>query len=227
MIRSHFVCECRSNDAYTRESSQPVSSRGGTLKARLWQAMIVMAAVLTSTQAEAQMRYVDEKGVTHWVSSEEQIPPQYRNKAEAPGLPSVNLRDGAPRSTSPARPKDTAKESQQGSGPRMVLWGYLRLTTRLTPGTRVKEGEEEEARQMANQDKEQILRPNQPEWLTASECERLKSRAIASIENETRHKHPYAKITRLAGGLTVSEVSVPLTSVTTYAYVCLPYGKNP
>ncbi len=37
----------------------------------------------------AQMRYVDDRGQTHWVQSPDQIPPQYRGQADSPQLPAM------------------------------------------------------------------------------------------------------------------------------------------
>ena len=48
--------------------------------------------MLCAPRAESQqpLRYVDEHGVAHWVSSKEQIPQKYRDKAEAPELPGIS-----------------------------------------------------------------------------------------------------------------------------------------
>ena len=43
-------------------------------------------------QSTAQVRYVDEQGVTHWVQSADMVPEQYRAKAATPQLPAVRLK---------------------------------------------------------------------------------------------------------------------------------------
>src|SRR3990172_5536504 len=53
---------------------------------------------LMTTLAVAQVRYVDEKGVPHWVSSPDEVPQQYRNTATNPRLPEINPQKGGGRS---------------------------------------------------------------------------------------------------------------------------------
>lgn len=60
--------------------------------------LVLGVALMLSTQVFAQpFRYVDDQGGVHWVQSREQIPEEYRDKAETPRLPNINLHEGKPR----------------------------------------------------------------------------------------------------------------------------------
>ena len=69
--------------------------------------------MLCAPRADSQqpLRYVDEHGVAHWVSSKEQIPQKYRDKAEAPNLPGVTT-SGTP-SPAEERQRRAVKESAE------------------------------------------------------------------------------------------------------------------
>jgi hypothetical protein len=54
---------------------------------RLHLGAILMLAFVS--QASAQVKYVDERGVTHYVGSAEQVPAQYRDQTEAARLAPV------------------------------------------------------------------------------------------------------------------------------------------
>lgn len=61
-------------------------------------------AVLAS-HAEAQFRYVDKDGVSHWVQTQDQVPPEYRGKIEQPKLPGTEVsKGGGPSATSVRMP---------------------------------------------------------------------------------------------------------------------------
>ncbi len=48
-----------------------------------------VAVLLGAAASYAQVRYLDDNGVTHWVQTPEQIPPQYRGRETTPGLPEI------------------------------------------------------------------------------------------------------------------------------------------
>jgi hypothetical protein len=61
-----------------------------------------LGAILTLafvSQAFAQVKYVDERGVTHYVGSAEQVPAQYRDQTEAARLAPVTRYGNAESST--------------------------------------------------------------------------------------------------------------------------------
>ena len=64
--------------------------------ARLVLGSLVLAVAGQST---AQVRYVDEKGNSHWVGSEAQVPEQYRDKATTPALPQMDANNGLKKNT--------------------------------------------------------------------------------------------------------------------------------
>ena len=78
------------------------------------------------------MEYVDAQGVTHYVGSVEQIPPQYRERTEKPNLPSVNVDEGATvssvarsqREAATARAQERAhpKELRMHGTPECMMW---------------------------------------------------------------------------------------------------------
>ena len=55
---------------------------------------IVIGLLAVAAPAPAQLRYVDSQGVVHWVQSQNQIPPEYREKAEQPKLPDIDATKG-------------------------------------------------------------------------------------------------------------------------------------
>jgi hypothetical protein len=57
-------------------------------------ALIALVTVAFVSAVDAQYRYVDDRGIAHWVQSPNQIPPQYREKAEQPKLPQVDAFTG-------------------------------------------------------------------------------------------------------------------------------------
>lgn len=72
---------------------------------------VISLVTVWATPAESQaLRYVDESGVAHWVSSREQIPLQYRNKVEQLDLPPVN---SAPPSREQAQEERRRSNSEQ------------------------------------------------------------------------------------------------------------------
>lgn len=54
-------------------------------------AVMLLASV---APVAAQLRYVDRHGVVHWVQTRQQIPPEYRDKAEEPALPHIDAGTG-------------------------------------------------------------------------------------------------------------------------------------
>jgi len=56
--------------------------------------LVVAVLMLLSPRAEAHVRYIDKDGVAHWVQTPEQVPPEYRGKAEQPTLPEVDAGKG-------------------------------------------------------------------------------------------------------------------------------------
>ncbi len=55
---------------------------------------IAMCCVMGVTSVRAQVRYVDENGQAHWVSSPDEVPDRYRGKAETPSLPGMISEQG-------------------------------------------------------------------------------------------------------------------------------------
>jgi hypothetical protein len=56
-------------------------------------AMLAMLSV--AGQAEAQVKYTDERGNSHWVQSEGQVPDWYQGKGTKPDLPTVIQGNGS------------------------------------------------------------------------------------------------------------------------------------
>ncbi|SRR5712692_3400565 len=55
-------------------------------------ALLVLGSLILAVagQSAAQVRYVDDKGQSHWVQSEAQVPEQYKGKVATPSLPPVS-----------------------------------------------------------------------------------------------------------------------------------------
>jgi hypothetical protein len=63
-------------------------------------ALLVLAGliVIPAGQSSAQVKYVDEKGNSHWVQSEDEVPERYRGKAATPNLPMIPFKSSSRRS---------------------------------------------------------------------------------------------------------------------------------
>lgn len=69
--------------------------RRWTVVTTLFGAWFVVLAL--GLPAAAQIRYVDDQGLAHWVQSPTQVPEKYKAKSSTPTLPNVDLGAGADR----------------------------------------------------------------------------------------------------------------------------------
>jgi hypothetical protein len=81
--------------------------------------LVVAGLVLFASHAEAQVRYVDKNGVTHWVQTPEQVPPEYRGRIDQPRLPGIDVSKG----------EDSAARARRMLGPVRMLRGMTEYTT--------------------------------------------------------------------------------------------------
>jgi hypothetical protein len=78
--------------------------------------LLSFAVLGTVAVASAQLRYVDNEGIVHWVQTPEQIPPEYRENATRPRLPEIDAAKGEDRAVRTRRKSveaDNARERER------------------------------------------------------------------------------------------------------------------
>lgn len=80
-----------------------------TVRRRSLGALIITTILALTSIVNAQVRYVDEDGVAHWVASEAAVPEQYRSQATRPPLPAGPSTTAPAASAPPSAPTPPAK----------------------------------------------------------------------------------------------------------------------